>query len=313
MTFFNKKEDVIAIELTPHGRKLLSKGQLKPEFYAFFDDDILYDSQRGGFSEGNDQTKSRILSETVYLRPQTNYRGVESNINDEISYESENKMINLIGTNKAEEKESNGWRVNFLHNTASTISTTFSSSDSPTMQIPQIDCTIEYKLKIEKKQTRTERTQFSFTTNENDYGDTGEIVLKEQQVLLSILEDNGFNHGEGLEVEVYLYEQDKQKYKKLDTFPKEELVVNDILISGEANFSDIFKTEDAPMDPNFVESWLTIRVDDEISTRDRCSGLKNLFENDIYLDTDLECPPDIQGPMSNIYATSVSEIEDCEE
>lgn len=312
MTFFNKKEDVIAIELTPHGRKLLSMGKLKPEFYAFFDDDILYDSQRGGFSENNSQTKNRILSETVYLRPQTNYRGVETNINDEISYESENKMIDLIGTNKAEEKESNGWQVKFLHNTASATTTTFSSPDSPTMQIPQIDCTIEYKLRFAKKKTRAQRSQFSFRTNVNDYGESNEIVLDEQQVLLSILESNGFNHGEGLEIEVHLFEQDKKKYKKLDTFPKDELVVNDILLSSEVNFSDIFKTEQAPMDPNFVESWLTIRVDDDISIRDRCSGLKNLYENDIYLDTDFECP-DVEGPMANIYSTSVSEIEDCEE
>jgi hypothetical protein len=30
MTFFNKKEDVLKIELTPHGRKLLSMGKMKP-------------------------------------------------------------------------------------------------------------------------------------------------------------------------------------------------------------------------------------------------------------------------------------------
>ena len=75
MTFFNKKEDVLKIELTPHGRKLLSQGKLKPSYYAFLDDDILYDSSQGGISENNSQSKQRILSETLYMKPQTNYQG----------------------------------------------------------------------------------------------------------------------------------------------------------------------------------------------------------------------------------------------
>ena len=41
MTFFNKKEDVFHIELTPHGRYLMSIGKLKPHHYKFFDDDFL--------------------------------------------------------------------------------------------------------------------------------------------------------------------------------------------------------------------------------------------------------------------------------
>ena len=64
MTFFNKKEDVIKIELTPHGRKMLSEGKLKPSYYTFLDDDILYDIARGGGSENNSQTKNRITAET---------------------------------------------------------------------------------------------------------------------------------------------------------------------------------------------------------------------------------------------------------
>ena len=41
--FINRKEEVIQIELTPHGRHLYSQGKFKPEYYSFFDDDILYD------------------------------------------------------------------------------------------------------------------------------------------------------------------------------------------------------------------------------------------------------------------------------
>ena len=45
MKFFDKKEEVLDIELTQYGKHLLSRGVLRPVFYAFFDDDIIYDSQ----------------------------------------------------------------------------------------------------------------------------------------------------------------------------------------------------------------------------------------------------------------------------
>ena len=38
MAFFNKKEEVMDIELTQYGKYLLSQGKFKPVFYAFFDE-----------------------------------------------------------------------------------------------------------------------------------------------------------------------------------------------------------------------------------------------------------------------------------
>ena len=47
MTFFNRKEEVIDIQLTQYGKYVLSKGRFKPDCYAFFDDDIIYDTAYG--------------------------------------------------------------------------------------------------------------------------------------------------------------------------------------------------------------------------------------------------------------------------
>ena len=46
MEFFNKKEEVIELKLTQFGRFMLSKGKFKPTFYSFFDDNVLYNSER---------------------------------------------------------------------------------------------------------------------------------------------------------------------------------------------------------------------------------------------------------------------------
>ena len=44
MKFFNPKEEVIDLELTPYGESLLSVGIFKPVYYAFFDDDVVYNT-----------------------------------------------------------------------------------------------------------------------------------------------------------------------------------------------------------------------------------------------------------------------------
>ena len=61
MSYFNKKFDVLGIELSPYGRHLLQNGQLMPKYYAFFDDDVIYDSAAANFTENNSQIKTRIL------------------------------------------------------------------------------------------------------------------------------------------------------------------------------------------------------------------------------------------------------------
>lgn len=70
MEFFDKKEEVIDVKLTRYGRNLLSKGMFRPQYYMFFDDDILYNSQKAGFTESQNSTEVRILEETPKLKTQ---------------------------------------------------------------------------------------------------------------------------------------------------------------------------------------------------------------------------------------------------
>ena len=85
-TFFNKKEDVIDLKLTRYGRHLLSLGKFKPEYYSFFDSDIIYDSQYGGneIVTGSNQSLesqnyiARRIKETPRLKTQTVFGGVET-------------------------------------------------------------------------------------------------------------------------------------------------------------------------------------------------------------------------------------------
>ena len=76
MSFFDRKEEVLEIQLTPHGRYLLSLGEFQPVYYSFFDDDIVYDSNYIGYSEAQNSTEDRI-KEASRSHCQANYRTVE--------------------------------------------------------------------------------------------------------------------------------------------------------------------------------------------------------------------------------------------
>ena len=74
MKFLNKKEQVLDTVLTPYGEYLLSSGRFKPEYYSFFDDNILYESQYGRPNETppreQNSIEPRIQEETPQLETQ---------------------------------------------------------------------------------------------------------------------------------------------------------------------------------------------------------------------------------------------------
>jgi len=84
MKFLDKKEQVLELQMTQYGKSLLSRGVFKPSFYAFFDDDVTYDSQYmsdGLATAPEHSTKSSDrIRDALRPEPQYNYAGVETNI-----------------------------------------------------------------------------------------------------------------------------------------------------------------------------------------------------------------------------------------
>ena len=81
MSFFNKKEEVLDIELTQFGKYMLSKGTLKPVYYTFSDDEILYSTEYADSTkEVKKETSERIQKETQRIKNLYTYEGVETRI-----------------------------------------------------------------------------------------------------------------------------------------------------------------------------------------------------------------------------------------
>ena len=64
---FNQKEEVISVELTKQGRKLLGLGVFQPAYFSFFDDSIIYDSLYAGVVEDTNAVQDRILNNSITL------------------------------------------------------------------------------------------------------------------------------------------------------------------------------------------------------------------------------------------------------
>ena len=76
MSYMDPKEQVIDLQLTSYGKYLLSIGKLNPTFYAFFDDDIIYDSAYAGVTtEAQSEIEPRIQEQTPRFSRQTAYSG----------------------------------------------------------------------------------------------------------------------------------------------------------------------------------------------------------------------------------------------
>ena len=107
MEFFDRKEEVLDIQLTQYGKYLLSVGKLKPVYYAFFDSDVDYDTQYQGLppapenaastagpSENQKDTEDRI-KETPRIKVIHSVDGVDKSVN-KIAAKA-GKITNVIG------------------------------------------------------------------------------------------------------------------------------------------------------------------------------------------------------------------------
>ena len=83
MEFFDSKQEVIEIKLTQFGKNSLARGVFQPVYYQFFDDGILYNMQNASSTETQNESETRILKETPYLKGQYLCSSVETQYDEE--------------------------------------------------------------------------------------------------------------------------------------------------------------------------------------------------------------------------------------
>ena len=321
MAYFDDKEDVLGIELTPLGRTLLAQGKLMPAYYTFLDDDVLYDIESSGDTESNYQIKTRILNETPRVRPQTNLKDLDKKnkdlhpdlVNDVVKYN-----LYPLGTSNNRESETPSWKVNVLSNELVSAKNYISSSHG-IHDIPQLDVDIEYSLSIGNINKLPNQTGLASSPNlqiSTVYTDGTFLKIEEEQVILQILERNGFIHGESIKVEAFLYDDaEEERLIPLKFLKNFKDIQDDLFVGDELPLSDI------EPNPSTVEYYFDVRVDKEIPTSDygktstgnsEFTGLNGVAGDEDDRDFGPAQARSLQSP--NIYRSPVQddEIEDCD-
>lgn len=315
MTFFDKKQDVLKIELTPYGRSLLSNGKLMPKYYAFFDDDIVYDISTIGGTEEQDAIKNRILNETPRLRPQRDLSSPENLItNFERSQSSSrpfsqvqlNYLTEPIGTSDGTQRNASSWHLTTILGEIDDTESTYDTSGSYLRQIPQVNMTLEYTMQVrnvrDDSPIRGQATSPAVPVS-RVFEDGTYLEILDDQIIARIIEENGFKFKEGLEIEAYIFEEDNETLKPLKMLPITKSIVDGILVDPDE--------EDAvEIDETYLDYYLTIFYDENISDIDLCKGISKLQKEDILLDIEVECP-DEDGIDFDIYRTRVTDVEKC--
>ena len=269
MAYFDDKEDVLGIELTPLGRTLLAQGKLMPAYYTFLDDDVLYDMESSGDTESNYQIKNRILNETPRVRPQTNLKDLDKKnkdlhpdlVNDIVKYN-----LYPLGTSNNKEKEVPSWKVRVLNNELVSANNYLSTSYG-IHDIPQLNIDLEYTISVGNINNAADSSALSVSPNlqvSTIYPDGTFLKIEEEQTILQLLERNGFVHGESMKVEAFIYDDaEEEKLIPLKFIKQNKEIENDLLLDQNLLFQDTIEPT-----PDTVEYYFDLRVDKEIPTSD---------------------------------------------
>jgi len=318
MSFFNKKEEVLHIKPTQYGKYLISQGKFKPAYYAFFDDDVVYDSQYmgSGHEEQQNNTEPRIQENTPTMKVQHVFTGIETNIkklnrditSGQVALGSEQTLpvaeqhfgLSLpIGNSIVGEKNAPAFEVQFWNGTI-TGSVSYITGSHTTMKIPQLDAEVMFETSIGST------TEDSFATPAlpgTIFEDDTFIKLENDYLIIELLEHNTEFQIQNFDIEVFLVEEEdvsgsiktpglpvlaqtkKEHLIPLAFIKEPEMIVNNILLdpppSSETGLPD--------PGPNYVNYFLDIHVDHEIDPIVLCDSIPDARKNDPLFDSGPIC------------------------
>lgn len=263
--FFNQKEEVINIELTPYGRQQFASGTLSPTYYAFYDTSILYDGAYANIIETQNQITNRIANETPRLQPNTRFTSSLGSVfslatarnQDDFSQENEwnAAFYRMLGKSDPNSTYNPAWKVNVLD--LSEVGFHEGVQYNAGNTIPQMSATLQIDYE---------------SIPIPDSEDVVLTFINSNKLVLDIEELNTIFKGNGnFDIEVYVSGTDG-RFNSLG-FINDKSSKGDILANQEDPYTlaeRINGTEEdinnnfPILDESFVEFFLDISVDDEI-------------------------------------------------
>ena len=346
MRFFNKKEEVLDLQLTQYGKHLLSLGKLSPAYYSFFDNNIIYDSQYAAGPEDTKDAESRIQDNTPYLRTQHVFSGIETEIQS-IAEENQTDYLSgkTIKTQPVTEKHyalsapignmtmttssAPAWNVSFMKSELSS-SIEYMTGSHTTVKVPQLEVEVKYNVHTQEEGdnlltsglANDPSIKYSLSSK---FSDGTFFLVLEDELLIDVFEENTDFEEENVEIEIYEIEEKdyggKISTPGLETTTVVEKLIPLYFIKRPDPIKDNILLDTVPTAPlsapdaTYADYFLDIRVDHEIPENDICMGIQKLRHKgvDARPDYNIECPDELKKVPFDLYASNVTDedIEEC--
>jgi hypothetical protein len=319
MKFLNKKEQVFDIQLTPYGKHKLGAGTLNPTYYAFFDDNVIYDIRytSASINEPQNDVHKRIKQETQYLEGQTIFRQVMSGsivqggILQETIYEQEENLLtsdSFIGDARLLAKDTNvapAWKVVSLENLISSSALTDVKNKS---RVPQINITASYILdRVEPSRLNVGLDDLNDLNNTGIFSDDRQVRILAQNPLVYLEELNTELLTENFNIEVFEVQKGSTEddFRRLYFQSKTPQIVDGMLVSPQPQIINQTLTTSS------VEYYFSILRDSEIDPKTACKHIETFNTENYLIDLDFDCSDaDGEDVYFDIYGR-VTESEIC--
>jgi len=322
--FLNKKEEVIDLKLTSYGKYLLSIGSFKPVYYAFYDDNVLYDSQYAERTETQNEARKRIKEDTQYLEGLVLFEDLEKKVMRKDESELNYFQIDITPTKEVprkdvfrfdqalgdaflqgETQQAPAWKVVALQ--AAISSSTFFDVRNNT-RVPQVNISASYQLKTmafsdyqSANFNSTDPRKHTLVTPE--FADGKVIYLETQDPLIYVEEAN---------TELLVKNYDVEVFEILDTtetvdtlrriyFDQEKpQIVDGFMVSPNApqqpnesdnnpiEYGDGFSTVEFIPTGSVAYYWDFLK-DTQIDRKVACKAASRFNKESYYVDLDFDC------------------------
>ncbi len=226
MSILNQKEQVVDIQLTSYGRKMLGLGLFQPKYHYFYDDSIIYDYSYFNEIEDTNAVVPRILNESLTF----------SNINT-----SDYLLNSPLGSCKLINDYCPAWDLRLLNGHIE-----YNEPNSNFYKkIFEFDDII-YTISIDKKDNN--------------------LKIHSDFILIDLQELNLDDDMKNFEIEVVTYDELNggklgELERKLRFLPRKSNIINNIIYDESELPTKFFEIK---LDESYVGYYLDVLVDDEI-------------------------------------------------
>jgi len=329
MKFLNKKEQVFDIQLTPYGKQKLSMGELKPTYYAFFDDNIAYDRRyfSGSSLETQNDIHKRIKEETQYFETQVIFKQVlsgtmvaggtftEVTLPQPASLYTRESYIGDALLQSEEQDVAPAWKVITMQGTISSSSPylTGTLDNSSKLQrernsgITQINIDVNYELRPQQSSFRISVDNArNLQDTSQTFADDTVVRLVSEDALIYVEELNTELLTENFDIEVFEVPQseDTGELRRLYFDNQAPQVVNGMLVRSTPEVINQALTTSS------VEYYFSIDKDYQIDPKIACKYLNQFNTEDYLIDLDFDCEEQGEDLFFDIYGR-VTESEIC--